>query len=120
MKGTIHIFGYGEAQIISDTVNHKDSVSNFKKLQAVIDDIKSLKPADVEASDYHAINIFGDLRVSYLSKDSDGLGNAANKVKKSYDVKFSDINQTKLNALIAEFGTLKAAADAAKAAATTA
>jgi hypothetical protein len=116
MKGTIHIFAYGEAQIISDTVNHKESVSSFKKLQAVIDDVKSLKPADVEASDYHAINIFGDLRVSYLSKDSDGVG--ASKAKKSYSVKFTDLNQTKLNALITEFGTLKAAADAAKATAT--
>ena len=113
MKGTIHIFAYGESQIISDTVNHKDSVSNFKKLQAVIDDVKSLKPADVVASDYHAINIFGDSKVSYLSKDTEGFGK--DKVKKSYDVKFADLNQTKLNALIAEFATLKAAAEAAKA-----
>jgi hypothetical protein len=106
MKGTIHIFAYGEAQIISDTVNYKDSVSKFTKLQPVIDNIKSLKPADVEASDYHSINIFGDLKVSYLSKDSDGAG--ASKNKKSFSVKFSDLNQNALNELIAEFQSLKA------------
>ncbi len=105
MKGTIHIFAYGEAQIISDTVNHKDSVSKFTKLQAVIDNIKSLRPTDVEESEYHAINIFGDLRASYLSKDSDGVG--ASKTKKSYSVKFLELNQTALNELIAEFQTLK-------------
>lgn len=96
----IHIFAYGEAQIISDTVNYKDSVSNFTKLQAVIDDVKSLKPADVEASDYHAINIFADTKVAYLSKEA----------KKSYSVKFSDLDKDKLDALIADFEALKAAA----------
>ena len=109
----IHFFSYGENQIISDTLNFKANVSQFKKAQAVIDDVKSLKPADVVASDFHAINVFGDSRVSYLSKDTEGFGK--DKVKKSYDVKFSDLNQTKLNALIAEFETLKAAADAAAA-----
>jgi hypothetical protein len=108
----IHFFSYGENQIISDTLNFKANVSQFKKAQAVIDDVKSLKPVDVVASDYHAINIFGDSKVSYLSKDTEGFGK--DKVKKSYDVKFADLNQTKLNALIAEFATLKAASEAAK------
>jgi hypothetical protein len=109
MKGTIHIFSYGEAQINSEAVSHKDSVNKFTKLQAVVDDIKALKPADAEASDYHVINIFGDLKASYLSKD-EGFGK--DKVKKSFDVKFSDLNQAKLDALVAEFATLKAAANA--------
>ena len=93
----IHFFSYGENQIISDTLNFKASASSFTKAQAVIDDIKSKKPADVEAKDYHAINIFADNKVSYLTNDK----------KSSFSCKFSDINQTKLNALVAEFQALK-------------
>jgi len=93
----IHIFGYGESQIISETLNYKAELTKFTKLQAVVDDVKSKKPADVEAKDYHAINIFADNKVSYLTNDK----------KSSFSCKFSDINQTKLNALVAEFQALK-------------
>lgn len=65
----IHIFGYGEAQIISDTLNFKAKISDFKKLQAFIDNVKSLKPAEVESKDYHAINIFSESKVSCVSKE---------------------------------------------------
>ena len=103
----IHIFGYGECQIISDTVNFKANVSEFKKLQAVIDDVKSLKPAEVDMKEYHAINIFGGKKADYLSKESENKG--------GFSVKFDKLNATKLNALIAEFETLKTKADAEKA-----
>ena len=94
---TIHIFGYGEAQIISDTLNYKAGVTKFTKLQAVIDDVKSKKPADVPVMDYHAINIFADSRVSYISKEKTG----------TFSTEFALLNQASLNALIAEFQTLK-------------
>ena len=96
---TIHIFAYGEAQIIGKDLNYKTDVSKFTKLQAVIDDVKSKKPADVVAKDYHASNIFNDMRVSYLSKEKDG----------NFHFKFSEIDSAKLNDLIQEFATLKAA-----------
>jgi hypothetical protein len=95
---TIHIFAYGEAQIIGKDLNYKTDVSKFTKLQAVIDDVKSKKPADVVAKDYHAINIFNDMRVSYLSKEKDA----------NFHFKFSEIDSVKLNALIQEFADLKA------------
>jgi hypothetical protein len=96
----IHIFAYGEAQIISDEVNFKTSVSSFTKLQDVIDDIKALKPSDVEAKDYHAINIFTQI-VQYISNEGPKVG--------TYKLEYSQLNATKLNDLIEEFRTLKAA-----------
>jgi len=96
----IHIFAYGEAQIISDEVNFKTSVSSFTKLQDVIDDIKALKPSDVEAKDYHAINIFTQA-VQYISNEGPKVG--------TYKLNYSQLNSTKLNDLIEEFKTLKAA-----------
>lgn len=102
MSKTIHIFAYGEAQIISKDLNFKTAVGNFTKLQDVIDDVKSKKPADVQSKDYHAINIFEDMRVSYLGKEKDG----------TFNCNFSDLNKAKYDALVAEFGSLKASAPA--------
>jgi len=97
---TIHIFAYGEAQIIGKDLNFKAAISKFTKLQAVIDDIKAKKPADVTAGDYHAINIFYSIDVRYMGKAKEN----------SFSCKLAELNETKLNALIAEFATLKAAA----------
>jgi hypothetical protein len=96
---TIHIFAYGEAQIIGKELNYKTNVSKFTKLQAVIDDVKSKKPADVQDKDYHAINIFNNSKVVYLAKEKEG----------TFSVAFTDIDSAKLNALIQEFADLKAA-----------
>lgn len=108
MKATIHIFGYGESQIISDTTNFKAGVDKFTKLQAVIDNIKSKKPADKTAADYHAINIFGDLRVDYIAKGVDGAG-SNDEDKGSFSAAFKDLDSKKLDALVAEFTTLSKA-----------
>jgi DNA-binding protein len=98
----IHIFAYGETQIISDEVNFKATVSSFTKLQDVIDNVKSLKPTDVETKDYHVINIFSE-QVQYNSKEKKNVG--------SFKLTYEQLNQTMLNDLIEEFKTLKAASE---------
>lgn len=108
MKTTIHIFAYGEAQIISETVNFKTNITYFKKLQAVIDDVKSKKPADKTAGDYHAINIFGDMRADYNAKIPDGA-KPKDENKSSFSVKFADLDSKKIDALVAEFTALSKA-----------
>lgn len=108
MNGTIHIFGYGEAQIISKDVNFKAPVGSFTKLQAVIADVKSKMPAGKTVAEHHAINIFGDLRADFQAKSAEGAKPMAENTG-SFSVPFSDLNATKLNALIAEFATLASA-----------
>lgn len=108
MKGTIHIFGYGEAQIISETVNFKTGVDKFTKLQAVIDNVKSKKPADKTAGYYHAINIFGDMKVNYQAKRPAGA-KPKDEDKSSFSVKIADLDNKKIDALVAEFVTLSKA-----------
>lgn len=108
MTGTIHIFGYGESQIISDTTNFKAAIDKFKKLQAVIDNVKSKKPSDKTAADYHAINIFSDLRADYLAKMPDG-SKPGDKDTSSFSVEFKDLDGKKLDALAAEFTALSKA-----------
>ena len=105
MKATIHIFGYGECQLISEAVNFKTGVDKFTKLQPVIDNIKSKKPADKTVGDYHAINIFGDMRADYNAKRPDGA-KPKDEDKSSFSVKFADLDSKKIDALVAEFVTL--------------
>lgn len=101
---TIHIFAYGEAQVITDEFNFKAPVDKFTKLQAVIDNIKSKKPQDKEDKPHHAINIFFNMRGDYNSTEKKG----------TFSVKFSDLDKSKLDELVAEFVTLKAQDDAQK------
>lgn len=105
MNGTIHIFGYGEAQVISETVNFKTGVDKLSTLQAVIDNVKSKKPSDNTVSDYHAINIFSDLRADYIAKRLDGA-KPGDKDTSSFSVDFKDLDGKKLDDLVAEFAAL--------------
>ena len=105
---TIHIFAYGEAQIIGKDLNFKASVNSFTKLADVIADINTKKPADKTAGDYHAINIFHSSDCRYMGKSKEN----------SFSCKLSDLNEVKLNALIDEFATLKSASDSKTSAST--
>jgi hypothetical protein len=67
---TIHIFGYGETQVIGkdgDTsVNKKVSTSLLTKVTPVVDDVYSFKPTDnLSPNEYHAINIFNNMFADY-------------------------------------------------------
>jgi hypothetical protein len=94
MKATIHIFGYGETQVISKEKNAKVSSSTLTTLENVIQDVFSKKPSDLETtSEYHAINIFVGDFVTFIPKE---------KGQKSFRVKYSDLNAEYVTALINE------------------
>lgn len=89
---TLHIFGYGETQVITDTENKKVATDELTKVQAVVDNVYSLKPADNPATtQYRTINIFNDLFADY----SDEQGN-------NFRVDYSELNKTKINELVTE------------------
>jgi hypothetical protein len=91
---TIHIFGYGETQIIGKDSNVKVSSLSLTKLQAVVDNVFSKKPIDNNSSDvYHAINIFKNAHVDYLPKE---------KGQKSFRIKYSELDSSLVDELITE------------------
>ena len=56
---TLHIFGFGDVQVISKDGGATKKASTLTKLQAVIDNVWSTKPTDnTSTKQYHAINIF--------------------------------------------------------------
>lgn len=94
---TLHIFGYGETQV-NGSVSRKVATTSLTKVQAVIDYVYSLKPADNNAgTEYHAINIFNDMFADYISKAKD---------EKSFRVEYKDLDATLINELVDEIKEL--------------
>ena len=88
---TLHIFGYGECQLITDTENKKVPTYDCASAQTVVDMVYALKPVGNTASaDYHAINIFNDLFADYQSLDG------------SFRVEYAELDATLINQLVLE------------------
>jgi hypothetical protein len=89
---TLHIFGYGETQLIGDNFNYKTSTSNLASAPAVVADVYSKKPAGSDASsDYHAVNIFNDMFADYQPNSGSG-----------FRVQYAELNQVLIDALVEE------------------
>jgi len=91
---TLHIFGYGETQLIGTDFNKKVPSSALTTLQAVVDNVYSFKPVDNPATEqYHAINIFNDMFADWQTKDSSAKG---------WRTEYSELDATLIDALVAE------------------
>lgn len=89
---TLHIFGYGETQVITDTENKKVASDLLSDVQPVVDNVYSLKPADSDASaDYRTINIFNGLFVDY--SDNEG---------RRFRVEYSELDSALIEELAVE------------------
>ena len=91
---TLHIFGFGTVQAISDTQNVQAPVSAFQaEVDAVVDNVWANRPAGYTGSkSFHAINNFYELF-------SDWLPNEPNA--QSFRVQAADLDQNLLDALAA-------------------
>lgn len=89
---TLHIFGYGETQVISENSNKKVSSDSLTAKQAVVDNVYSKKPQDSDASaDVHAVNIFHGMFADFQPKTGKG-----------FRVKYEDLDAAAIDALVAE------------------
>ena len=89
---TLHIFGFGTVQAISDTQNVQAPISAFQaEVDAVVNDVWNNKPAGYTGpKTFHAINNFDGLF-------SDWLPNSPNA--ESFRVQAADLDQSLLDAL---------------------
>lgn len=102
---TIHIFGYGETQVIGQDgetpVNKKVASSQLTGVQPVVDNVFSKKPADNPATnDYHAVNIFNNMFADF--QPNQPLGQGASGNGSGFRVTFADLDKTLIDALVAE------------------
>jgi hypothetical protein len=100
---TIHIFGYGESQIIGTGdddkgFSNKVATSGLTKVSAFLDDLFTHKPeANTSVkTEYHVVHIFHGNEARFLSKTKDVKG---------FSVKLVDLNQTILQELVDELST---------------
>jgi hypothetical protein len=93
---TIHIFGFGDVQIIAEKTNNIKKYANLTKVKAVVDKVYALKPEENTAtSEYHAINIFDGMHIDFIPKNRD-------ETAKPFRIKTSDIDSKSLTALVTE------------------
>lgn len=92
---TLHIFGYGETQVITDTENKKVATDSIVGVQALVDDLYSKKPSgNAATTDYRTISIFNDMFADYSDED----GNR-------FRVDYSELNAALIDAVV--LGVLK-------------
>jgi hypothetical protein len=95
---TIHIFGYGETQIIGKDLNKKVATSSLTKVQDVIDMVYATKPQDNPCTkDYHAINIFEGMFSDFQPKTQG---------EKGFRTQWANLTQATIDALVAEMEAL--------------
>lgn len=88
---TLHIFGYGECQVITETENKKVPTSDCPSAQDVVDMIYALKPVDNNAgTDYRAINIFNGMFADYQSPEG------------NFRVEYSELDSALIDQLVSE------------------
>ena len=68
---TIHVFGFGDTQVIGKDQKGTVKSQDLTKLSSFVDAVKALKPSEVVESDYHVIHIFNNGDVKYLGKSND-------------------------------------------------
>ena len=97
---TIHIFGYGESQIIGvgdddKGFSNKVETSTLTTVNPFLTDLFTHKPSDNTSvqSDYHVVHIFNGNEARFISR-TEGV--------KGFEVKLELLNQTTLQALVDE------------------
>lgn len=91
---TLHIFGYGEVQLIGKDLNKKVATTALTKVQAVVDNVYSFKPeGNTATEEYHAINIFNDMFADWQTKQIDVKG---------WRTQYAELNAVAIEELVAE------------------
>lgn len=91
---TLHIFGYGETQLIGTDNNKKVPSTELTTLAAVVANVYSFKPEDNTATeDYHAINIFNDMFADWQPKEQGVVG---------WRTEYVELDAEAIEALVAE------------------
>jgi hypothetical protein len=91
---TLHIFGYGETQLIGTDSNKKVPSTALTTLDAVVNNVYSFKPEGNEATEeYHAINIFNNMFADWQPKAPEAKG---------WRTEYADLDAEAIAALVAE------------------
>jgi hypothetical protein len=103
---TMHIFGYGEIQMLTKTDNVKVKSNTLESFTTFLDYFGDLFNADLTMG-FHVIHIFNNNQVRLVKKSSiDDQNTIAVLNNSNITVKWSDINVTLINDLVNEITQL--------------
>jgi hypothetical protein len=94
---TIHLFSFGNNQIINVEENNSVSSEQLTKLTPFIDYIKTLAPSKVVITDYDVIHIFNEDTVRYMGEPTENRDD-----KTSFIIQWKKFDKTTLNELVNE------------------
>jgi hypothetical protein len=100
----IHIFTYGETQMIGTNYNVKVTTSNLTKVEAFIDYVKSLRPGGLMETNFRIITVFNNSSVRFVSDES-SIGFGKDRVSFDYKIEWADLDLSTLEELVAELNT---------------
>jgi hypothetical protein len=88
---TLHIFGYGECQVITETENKKVPIEDCPSAQAVVDMLYAFKPEGNNAgTDYRAISIINNIMGDYQSPEG------------NFRVEYAELDSALIDQLVSE------------------
>ena len=91
---TLHIFGYGETQLIGTDSNKKVPSTALTTLAAVVNNVYSFKPeGNTATEEYHAINIFNDMFADWQTSQQGVEG---------WRTQYAELDAEAIAALVAE------------------
>jgi hypothetical protein len=91
---TLHIFGYGETQLIGTDSNKKVPSTALTTLAAVVNNVYSFKPeGNTATEEYHAINIFNDMFADWQTSQQGVEG---------WRVQYPELDTEAIEALVSE------------------
>ena len=91
---TLHIFGFGDIQVITTEGGATKKAADLTKLQAVVDNVWAQRPADhVGTEEYHAINIFEGMFADFQPKT---------KGEKGFRTEYALLDAVAIQALVDE------------------
>ena len=92
---TIHVFGFGDVQVIDDATNKIVKADDLSSLLAFVDHIKALRPQGVADLSYHVIHVFNGASIRYLA---DNVGDDSG----TFSLEWSEIDPSFASALADE------------------
>ena len=91
---TLHIFGYGETQLIGTDSNKKVPSTALTTLAAVVNNVYSFKPeGNTATEEYHAINIFNDMFADWQTASPEASG---------WRTEYTQLDESAIEVLVAE------------------
>ena len=91
---TLHIFGFGDVQVITEDGGATKKAADLTKLKVVVDNVWAQRPADhVGTEEYHAINIFEGMFSDWQVKV---------KGEKGFRTEYAELDEVTIQALVDE------------------